>query len=306
MNVVEFLAAPANKALLLENGVLPGLKRSILNTATDIGLPYNTKKNFTTGAEVLEFLADLGRVAEGGSATAIKNKFEQFKNIIIDGKKLKTVYGEEIFSEKEAAGTLGSAKIEPSEKKDIFSKATRGYEEMIAGGSTAEQAGVMVGYEMQPLIRKKLRSYIVKKGLEIPDAIVEDIVSDVALSSGKGTASVPSAVVSYNKGANLIKYIKENPKATPAEISKKAEEFGVRVDRVQSFVDLAKEGGEATMTSYVFGQLNNRILGVMQKPEYRDIFNTFSIDKNPGQIDNLAEGEGLGGGGVSEIGRAHV
>ena len=300
MNVVEFLAAPANKALLLENGVLPGLKRSILNTATDIGLPYNTKKNFTTGAEVLEFLADLGRVAEGGSATAIKNKFEQFKNIIIDGKKLKTVYGEEIFSEKEAAGTLGSAKIEPSEKKDIFSKATRGYEEMIAGGSTAEQAGVMVGYEMQPLIRKKLRSYIVKKGLEIPDAIVEDIVSDVALSSGKGTASVPSAVVSYNKGANLIKYIKENPKATPAEISKKAEEFGVRVDRVQSFVDLAKEGGEATMTSYVFGQLNNRILGVMQKPEYRDIFNTFSIDKNPGQIDNLAEGEGLGGGGVSD------
>ena len=300
MNVVEFLAAPANKALLLENGVLPGLKRSILNTATDIGLPYNTKKNFTTGAEVLEFLADLGRVAEGGSATAIKNKFEQFKNIIIDGKKLKTVYGEEIFSEKEAAGTLGSAKIEPSEKKDIFSKATRGYEEMIAGGSTAEQAGVMVGYEMQPLIRKKLRSYIVKKGLEIPDAIVEDIVSDVALSSGKGTASVPSAVVSYTKGANLIKYIKENPKATPAEISKKAEEFGVRVDRVQSFVDLAKEGGEATMTSYVFGQLNNRILGVMQKPEYRDIFNTFSIDKNPGQIDNLAEGEGLGGGGVSD------
>ena len=300
MNVVEFLAAPANKALLLENGVLPGLKRSILNTATDIGLPYNTKKNFTTGAEVLEFLADLGRVAEGGSATAIKNKFEQFKNIIIDGKKLKTVYGEEIFSEKEAAGTLGSAKIEPSEKKDIFSKATKGYEEMIASGSTAEQAGVMVGYEMQPLIRKKLRSYIVKKGLEIPDAIVEDIVSDVALSSGKGTASVPSAVVSYNKGANLIKYIKENPKATPAEISKKAEEFGVRVDRVQSFVDLAKEGGEATMTSYVFGQLNNRILGVMQKPEYRDIFNTFSIDKNPGQIDNLAEGEGLGGGGVSD------
>ena len=300
MNVVEFLAAPANKALLLENGVLPGLKRSILNTATDIGLPYNTKKNFTTGAEVLEFLADLGRVAEGGSATAIKNKFEQFKNIIIDGKKLKTVYGEEIFSEKEAEGTLGSAKIEPSEKKDIFSKATKGYEEMIASGSTAEQAGVMVGYEMQPLIRKKLRSYIVKKGLEIPDAIVEDIVSDVALSSGKGTASVPSAVVSYNKGANLIKYIKENPKATPAEISKKAEEFGVRVDRVQSFVDLAKEGGEATMTSYVFGQLNNRILGVMQKPEYRDIFNTFSIDKNPGQIDNLAEGEGLGGGGVSD------
>lgn len=295
MNVVEFLAKPSNKALLLENGVLGNLKRNILNTATDIGLPYNTKKNLTTGAEVLEFLADLGRVAEGGSATAIKNKFKEFKNIIIDGKKLKTVYGEEILSDKEAKGILGSAEIKAEEKKDIFSKATKNYTDMIESGSSAEQAGVMVGYDFAPLVRKKLRSYIDKKGLEIPDAIAEDIISDVTLSSGKGSTGIPSLVQSYTKGRNLIDYIKENPGATTAEISKKAEEFGVRSDRVQSFTDLAKEGGEATMTSYVFGQLNNRILASMQKPEFSDMFNTFSIDKNPGQIENLTESEGLGG-----------
>ncbi len=298
--VVTFLRNPNYKHLLLEQGFLKGLKRDIVGTWTAMGLPYKKNRDLRTAADVINFLEDFAAKAEGGSARAIKNKYEQFENILIDGVKLKTLDGQDIVTPKEMETTLKSSKMEPSEKKDIFSKATKGYEEMIAGGSTPEQAGVMVGYEMQPLIRKKLRSYIVKKGLEIPDAIVEDIVSDVALSSGKGTASVPSAVVSYTKGANLIKYIKENPKATPAEISKKAEEFGVRVDRVQSFVDLAKEGGEATMTSYVFGQLNNRILGVMQKPEYRDIFNTFSIDKNPGQIDNLAEGEGLGGGGVSD------
>jgi hypothetical protein len=295
MNVVEFLAKPSNKALLLENGVLGNLKRNILNTATDIGLPYNTKKNLTTGAEVLEFLADLGRVAEGGSATAIKNKFEQFKNIIIDGKKLKNVYGEEILSDKEAAEVMGSAEIKAEEKKDIFSKATKNYTDMIESGSSAEQAGVMVGYDFAPLVRKKLRSYIDKKGLEIPDAIIEDIISDVTLSSGKGSTGIPSLVQSYTKGRNLIDYIKENPQATSADISKKAEEFGVRSDRVQSFTDLAKEGGEATMTSYVFGQLNNRILASMQKPEFRDIFNTFSIDKDPTKAANIAEGEGLGG-----------
>jgi len=295
MNVVEFLAKPSNKALLLENGVLGNLKRNILNTATDIGLPYNTKKNLTTGAEVLEFLADLGRVAEGGSATAIKNKFEQFKNIIIDGKKLKNVYGEEILSDKEVVEVMGSAEIKAEEKKDIFSKATKNYTDMIKSGSSAEQAGVMVGYDFAPLVRKKLRSYIDKKGLEIPDAIIEDIISDVTLSSGKGSTGIPSLVQSYTKGRNLIDYIKENPQATSADISKKAEEFGVRSDRVQSFTDLAKEGGEATMTSYVFGQLNNRILASMQKPEFRDIFNTFSIDKDPTKAANIAEGEGLGG-----------
>ena len=295
MNVVEFLAKPSNKALLLENGVFSNLKRNIVNTATDIGLPYNLKKNFTTGAQVLEFLADLGRVAEGGSATAIKKKFEQFQNIIIDGKKLKNVYGEEIFSDKEAQGVLASAEIKAEEKKDIFSKATKNYTDMIESGSSAEQAGVMVGYDFAPLVRKKLRSYIDKKGLEIPDAIVEDIISDVTLSSGKGSTGIPSLVQSYTKGRNLIEYIKENPEATSADISKKAEEFGVRSDRVQSFIDLAKEGGEATMTSYVFGQLNNRILASMQKPEFRDIFNTFSIDKDPTKAANIAEGEGLGG-----------
>ena len=285
--VVTFLRNPNYKHLLLEQGFLKGLKRDILGTWTAMGLPYKKNRDLRTAADVINFLEDFAAKAEGGSARAIKNKYAQFENILIDGVKLKTLDGQDIVTPKEIETTLKSSKMEPSEKKDIFSKATKGYEEMIAGGSTPEQAGVMVGYEMQPLIRKKLRSYIVKKGLEIPDAIVEDIVSDVALSSGKGTASVPSAVVSYTKGANLIKYIKENPEATPAEISKKAEEFGVRVDRVQSFVDLAKEGGEATMTSYVFGQLNNRILGVMQKPEYRDIFNTSSIDANPGQVEKL-------------------
>jgi len=295
MNVLELLADPANKAVLAETKAFQGLRDAIMGTARSIGLPYKKGKTLNTGAEVINYLIDLGTVAESGSARAIKNKFKEFENLIIGEKSLKSIYGDNIVTKKEAVSTLASAKIEPSEKKDIFSKATKNYTDMIEGGSSAEQAGVMVGYDFAPLVRKKLRSYIDKKGLEIPDAIVEDIISDVTLSSGKGSTGIPSLVQSYTKGRNLIEYIKENPKATSADISKKAEEFGVRSDRVQSFIDLAKEGGEATMTSYVFGQLNNRILASMQKPEFSDIFNTFSIDKDPTRAANIAEGEGLGG-----------
>ena len=318
MNVVELLAEPANKAILAETKAFQGLRDAIMGTARSIGLPYKKGKALNTGAEVIDYLIDLGTVAESGSAKAIRNKFKEFENLIIGEKSLKTIYGENITTKKEAIKALSSAKIEPSEKKDIFAKATRVYDKAIADGDTIELTGILVGYEMAPLVRKRIRAYLAEKDLQIPEGqkeIVEDLVSDVTTSikvlpeyNQKGELTnnpepgtgIPTLVESYTKGANLIKYIKENPKATPAEINKKAEEFGVREVDIKGKVDLAKEGGEATMTSYVFGQLDNRILASMQKPAFSDVFRTFSLDKNPGQIENIAEGEGLGGGGISD------
>ena len=88
MNVVEFLSQPKYKELLLKDGVLNELKRSTLNYANKVGLDYTNKKNFTEGKDLMEFLFSIGKVAEGGSAKAIKNKFKAFENIVIDGKKL--------------------------------------------------------------------------------------------------------------------------------------------------------------------------------------------------------------------------
>jgi len=88
MNVVEFLSQPKYKELLLEKGVLNELKRSTLNYANKIGLDYTNKKNFSEGKDLMEFLFSIGKVAEGGSTKAITKKFEAFKNIVIDGKKL--------------------------------------------------------------------------------------------------------------------------------------------------------------------------------------------------------------------------
>ena len=88
MNVVEFLSQPKYQHLLLKNGVISDIKRSTLNIANRIGLDYSNKKNFTTGEQMLEFLFSIGKVAEGGSASAIKNKFKAFSNIVIDGNKI--------------------------------------------------------------------------------------------------------------------------------------------------------------------------------------------------------------------------
>lgn len=64
---------------------------------------------------------------------------------------------------------------------------------------------------------------------------------------------------------------------------------------IPGLVKSYKESGDASLTSYVFGQLNNKILGVLKLPQYKDIFNTVSIDKDPAKAANIAESEGLGG-----------
>ena len=318
-NVLELLGSDANRHVMLEQGFLTGISRDFRNMRKKAGIPFKLEKNYETASDLIEFLNTFRETIEGGNTKAIRNTFEAFKNIIIDGKKLTNLVGSKIETATEVKETLDSSKdIDAAEKQDIFSKATRGYEDIIAAGGSPEQAGVMVGYEMQPLVKQRINSYLIKKGLEIKDdkdAIIEDLVSDVTTSikvlpkyNQKGElinnpepgTGIPTLVQAYIKGANLIKYLKENPNATSAEINEKAEEFGVKSHRVQSFVDLVKDGGEATMTSYVFGQLNNRILASMQKPRFRDIFNTFSLDKDPTRTANIAEGEGLGGGGANE------
>lgn len=91
MNVVEFLSQPEYKDLLLEDGLLSGIKRSTINIGNRIGLDYTANKNFRTASELMEFLFSISKVAEGGSAKAIKNKFKQFEDLVIDGEKIKDI-----------------------------------------------------------------------------------------------------------------------------------------------------------------------------------------------------------------------
>ena len=121
MNVVEFLSQPKYRELLLEKGLINNLKRSTLNIANKVGLDYTNKNNFRTGAELLEFLYSVNKVAEGGSSAAIKNKFKAFEEIIIDGKKLKDLANSgEVIDVTKASSKIKSRKEPLEEIKSLI------------------------------------------------------------------------------------------------------------------------------------------------------------------------------------------
>ena len=292
MNAVEFLQNPKYANLLLNKGLLPSLKRTLINTGKKAGFDLSSNvdlgsSNLNRASQLLEFMYSMGRVSEGGSARGIKKNFEKFSNIVIDGKKLIDVFGAEINAPKDIIKDLKSVEITESEKKDTFSKMDKAYKEMVEAGSSTDQVGVMVGYEMEPLVRKFVKSYIDKKGLDVEQSYIDQITSDIALSSGKGSIGVAQMVGTWARGQELIKYVKDNPDATLEQARTKAAEIGIQ-DRtskatgestVENFFDMAKgKKPEAKLTSYIYGQLPKRVLGTMQKPEYADVFNTVSLD----------------------------
>ena len=257
-NIIEFLGNKKYRNLLLDNSLMGKLNKAVKNTAINLGISkQNVDQNLTTAEQTLDFLYTLSDFSQGPGRG--KKNFAAFRNLSIDGTKLVDMKtNTEITTAKEMQKDISASKeIKPEEKKDIFSKATKAYEEGLESGDTMDQIGVNVGYQFQPLVRSKLRSYLAVKSLEnagITEQQIEDIVSDVTLGDGKGgSQNIPGLVKSY------------------------------------------KESGEASLTSYIFGQLNNKILGALQQPAYRDIFNTFSIDANPGQVEKLiAEGTSEG------------
>ena len=297
MNIVEFLQQKRNREILLQSGTIPELHRQYIKLAQATGLPVNNKTDFKTADKLLESLYSLGTVAEGGTPEAIKKKFEAFRNIVIDGKKLADLDGKELKTDKQIEEDLNSKEINLEEKKDIFSKATRAYEDMINSGQSIEQAGVMVGFEFQPLVESKLRAYMDRNGLNnIGNEVINDIVSDVSLGTGKGSQNIPGLVKSYKRGKELIDYIRDN-NPTTAEIQAEISRLGLERSSTKDLIKIAKEGGEATLTSYVFGQIDNKLRFVMKLPQYKNIFNTISLDVQKAD-QRMAEGGGVPSGFV--------
>ena len=87
-NIVEFLSVPKYKDLLLKQGLLPNLKRNVLNAAQRMNLDFTNKKDFVTGDQLLEFMFGMGETFKSENPKLIKRKLEQFKNLVIDGQEL--------------------------------------------------------------------------------------------------------------------------------------------------------------------------------------------------------------------------
>jgi hypothetical protein len=247
MNLVEFLNKPEYRDILLETNLLSNIKDNVIDVANRLGLNYKAEKDFTTAQQLLKFIDDLGTVAEGGNSSAIKRKFEAFKNIIIDGKKLiDSKTGQEILTEDAQADIMASAPITESEKKDIFSKAEKAYEQFAK--DNIDSAGLMVGVEFEPIISKMAdRIYRDVPGYEMDK---QNIISDVMMETRPGYGGVPALVKAWSP-----------------------------------------EGG-AKLTSYIFGNLPKRIIGIVNK-HYPHLGKTRGFEE--GESAKFTEDQGLGG-----------
>ncbi|MDH3879250.1 MAG: hypothetical protein OET18_15510, partial [Desulfobacterales bacterium] len=280
MNIAEFLQNPKFKDLLLSKGLLTGINRTVKETAGKFGIDLSSKKplelgekNINRASDLLEFLYDLGNIEKGGKN--ISKQFERFSNVEIDGKKLIDLEtGVEIKTEAERLKDFSSKELE-SDNKDIFSKVNKAYKEGIENNQNIETTGVMIGFEYRPIVLKKIRRYIDKNNLQVASDVPE-LLADAVIMDKNG---VPGIVKSYSDGQKVIKYIKEN-NPSKQEIQDFAKENGIReirsqegASRLDKLEAMAKgTKAEATLTSMITGDVDKRILGIMQKPEYAQEF----------------------------------
>ena len=280
MNIAEFLQNPKYKDLLLSKGLLTGINRTIKETAGKFGinLPFSKKpleigeKNINRASDLLEFLYDLGNIEKGGKN--LSKQFEKFSNIEIDGKKLIDLEtGAEIKTEAEAIKDFSSKELE-GDNKDIFSKVNKAYKEGISEKRiNIDATGVMVGFAYRPRVLQKIRRYIDRNSIPVDSDFAENLTDAVIMDRG----GVPGIVKPYFEGKKVIKYVKEN-NPSKQEIQNFAKENGIREirkgegpSRLDNLEAIAKgTKAEATLTTMLEGQIDKRILGIMQKPEYAE------------------------------------
>jgi len=265
-NLVQLLQNPTYRRLLIEEGVFNGVRKSFMDFFKDNKLkPENAQLegfNLKTAQDLLNFLGTFAKNIEGGKNLA--QTIKDFKDIIIIGDEPIHVEGDPILSDKKATAAARSFELKSETealKKDVFSKANQEYEAY--KDVSIEAAGLMVGEAFRPLVAKKADAmYRDVPGYEaIRDLIIDEV------STGLGD-------VQTSKFANV------------ADRKLKGQSI---VSLVMSY-DPAKE---ASLTSYIYGQLTNRIMGVV-KEQFGNLGREGSFAE--GQAEKLTESEGLGGG----------
>ena len=185
---------------------------------------------------------------EDNAIDFIKDYNKQFKKGKLSKSSLKTFQEGIKNSQKEGAADMfsKSIKIDDNTKKDIFTKATQAYEDYKEDKSSA---GLMVGLEFEPIVRKMLNKYKDLFGMD--EYTLDLIANDVMIETRPGYNGIPALVNTWDpeKGASL--------------------------------------------TSHIYGNLPNRILGIIQN-KYPDLGKTVSLVEE--KAEQLTTDEGFGGG----------
>jgi hypothetical protein len=220
-NVVNFLQQPQYRDLLLKQGLLPSIKRSIVNIGNKMGIGFNSKTNFTTAAELINFLEGIGTTLTRGTSRGVRKKIEQFEQIQIDGQKLidmKT--GKKPVSDKKPVSETRAAKEISETNKELASRNLKVEERII-------QEGAFKVSELEGEAREK----VVRELEEINRPLVKKLAFQAAnnpkiLALEKGKRKTAQE---FEQGYNeeLTKIINNYE---PIVVTGKAEDLGKRIN----------------------------------------------------------------------------
>tara|TARA_R110002074_G_scaffold71519_6_gene165322 strand:+ start:403 stop:9654 length:9252 start_codon:yes stop_codon:yes gene_type:complete len=302
--LIEQLAKGDVKRQLIDNGVISSLKKTLNSTLNTLGLEKNVstkdkinlnENNANRVSDLLAFYSSFSN--KGNRPKDWRKKFDLYNEMAIDiegSGLIEIATGKEVKSiDKSVAEVMESQGMQEAIqgfKNENLAKINAEFEKMKAEGQDATTMGFNIGLKFQGIANKTLESYLKAKGLNNIDADTKyDIVADLMYEA------IPKAVNTYVEGQRFIDYVKEN------NLSKEdaAVEFKNRnlretsgTERFDRLYGMAKgEVKQATVTSYILGNLTNQLIGVFKMPKYENIFKNVSFDVQ--KVDKLQAEGGL-------------
>ncbi len=299
--LTEMFNNPKYREKLVDVGVISDLKNSVNTVMENFGMKKGdladrvnlNENNLNRASDILAFFDQLSN--GGKRASNWRSKFDTYNLLATDIKNLELVdipTGKKVESiEKSVEEVMKSSSMkEVTEdfKNKNLAKINAEFEKMKAEGQDNTSIGFNIGLKFQDIANKTMESYLKAKDLNINADTKYDIVADLMYEA------IPKAVNAYVEGQRFIDYVKEN------NLSKEeaAVEFKNRnlretsgTERFDRLYGMAKgEVKQATITSYILGNLTNQLIGVFKMPKYEGIFKNVSFDAQ--KVDKLqAEGE---------------
>ena len=304
------------KDALIDGGVLSKMKDGVTKFASLMGqsekignFSFKNKDGVTkapvSASEIVEFYNSF---ANGGSSVkanraAVKGYERLLGNLAVteNGKTVNKHTGVEEVSLKEGVERTFDSKVIQAEviefKNKNLEKINKDYKTMLAENMDPETIGVSIGYKFEGIANKTMQSYLASKGLNLDSETQKDIVSDLMFEA------LPKAVKSYTDGQRFIEYIKENNLSKEdafVEYKNRNIRDSSGTERFDRLYGMAQGTvKEASITSYILGNLTNQLIGVFKKPAYADIFRSVSLEVD--KVDKLQQQGDLPAGEIASL-----
>ena len=289
---------------LIDGGALSAMKAGVtkyatlLNLSDKVGNFAFTNKSGVVDAPVSasEILQFYDSFANGGKTVSSYKQstkaYEQLLgNIAVmpDGKTVNKHLGTEVVSLEEGVRRSFDSKLIKAEtekfKNENLAKINKEYKDLLDKNEEIDMIGIVIGNKFRPIAEKTMQNYLTSKDLNIPSETQRDMVSDLMYES------LPKVIKGYTEGQLFIKYVKDNNLSKEdafVEYKNRNLKDTSGTERFERLFGMAKgTTKEASITSYVLGNITNQLIGVFKKPAYADIFRSVSLEVD--KVDRLQQ-----------------